>query len=148
MQELIIQTKSMCNTTKDKISLLANLSALYMQTIKDINWVGFYLHKNGKLHLGPFQGKVACTEIEIGKGVCGTAFEKKLMLNVEDVHKFDGHIACDSASNSEIVVPLISNGKRIGILDIDSTSFNRFNQEDEKILEEIAKIISLALLSD
>ena len=148
MQELIIQTKSMCNTTKDKISLLANLSALYMQTIKDINWVGFYLYKNGKLHLGPFQGKVACTEIEIGKGVCGTAFEKKLMLNVEDVHKFDGHIACDSASNSEIVVPLISNGKRIGVLDIDSTSFNRFNQEDEKILEEIAKIISSALLSD
>ena len=148
MQELIIQTKSMCNTTKDKISLLANLSALYMQTIKDINWVGFYLYKNGKLHLGPFQGKVACTEIEIGKGVCGTAFEKKLMLNVEDVHKFDGHIACDSASNSEIVVPLISNGKRIGVLDIDSTSFNRFNQEDEKMLEEIAKIISSALLSD
>ena len=148
MDTFLAQLESLCSGNQSNISMLSNAAALLNEYLDDINWVGFYLYKNGKLHLGPFQGKVACTEIEIGKGVCGTAFEKKLMLNVENVHKFEGHIACDSASNSEIVVPLISNGKRIGVLDIDSTSFNRFNQEDEKILEEIAKIISSALLSD
>ena len=142
MNYLLNQLNELCKNTNNNISLLANASALLNEYFTNINWVGFYLYSGGKLVLGPFQGKVACTEIPIGKGVCGTAFKKKLLTNVSDVHMFAGHIACDAASNSEIVVPLIYEGKRFGVLDIDSPVYSRFNDEDEIILEEVAKIIS------
>lgn len=142
MKELVKQIEAMCKTTKDKLSMLSNVSALLNQTIKDINWVGFYLYKDNQLHLGPFQGKVACTLIDIGKGVCGTSFDKKMLLNIKNVHEFEGHIACDQNTNSEIVIPLVYKTKRFGVLDIDSISYNRFATEDEIILEEVANIIS------
>lgn len=120
---------------------LANASALLNEELEDLNWVGFYTIKDGKLVLGPFQGKVACTIIQIGKGVCGVAVQEDKTQQVPDVHKFPGHIACDSASNSEIVVPLHRNGKVWGVLDIDSPKFARFDEQDKTGLEMIAKTI-------
>lgn len=120
---------------------LANASALLNEELEDLNWVGFYTIKDGKLVLGPFQGKVACTIIQIGKGVCGVAVQEDKTQLVPDVHKFPGHIACDSASNSEIVVPLHRNGKVWGVLDIDSPTFARFDEQDKTGLEMIAKTI-------
>ena len=121
---------------------LANASALLNQGLKEINWVGFYLMEGETLILGPFQGKPACTEIQVGKGVCGTAVERDAVVRVEDVHQFPGHIACDSASNSEIVLPIYKHDEIVAVLDIDSPSFNRFSEEDEKILNEITDYIS------
>ena len=118
---------------------LANASALLNQGLKEINWVGFYLMEGETLILGPFQGKPACTEIQVGKGVCGTAVERDAVVRVEDVHQFPGHIACDSESNSEIVIPLIKGNQLYGVLDLDSTSFSRFSKEDQIIFEEISK---------
>lgn len=126
----------------DNIAMLANISACLWQELKDINWVGFYLYKNNELVLGPFQGKVACTHIPIQKGVCGTSAYNKATIIVEDVHQFPGHIACDSASNSEIVIPLIKENTLIGVLDIDSSKFKRFNRNDKILFEQIAQIIS------
>jgi len=120
---------------------MANASALLWENLKDINWAGFYIMDNGELMLGPFQGKTACIRIALGKGVCGTAAEQDKTLRVEDVHEFPGHIACDCASNSEIVVPLHKNGEVIGVLDIDSPSIGRFSAEDEAGLIEFAKIL-------
>ena len=124
---------------------LANASALLNEKLEGINWVGFYTIKNGRLVLGPFQGKVACTIIPIGKGVCGTAARTDSTQLVPDVHKFPGHIACDSASNSEIVIPMHRNGEVFGVLDIDSPLFNRFTEEDRKGLEEFARILEKTL---
>ena len=112
-----------------------------MQNFDDISWAGFYLLKNEELILGPFQGKIACTNIPLTKGVCGKAASSKETVLVEDVHQFEGHIACDSESNSEIVVPLIKNNQLYGVLDLDSTSFGRFSKEDQIIFEEIAEIL-------
>ena len=112
------------------VSVLANASALLMEALPDVNWCGFYLYRDGKLVLGPFQGKIACTEIDMGKGVCGTAAEREEAVLVEDVRLFDGHIACDSASRSEIVVPIHRMGKLFGVLDIDSPLCGRFSEED------------------
>ena len=120
---------------------LANISALLLNTIEDINWAGFYLIKENKLVLGPFQGKPACIEIPVGKGVCGTAIARDEVITVKDVHSFEGHIACDSASNSEIVLPIHSEGKAIGVLDIDSTSLGRFSQEDEEGLSRLVRML-------
>lgn len=120
---------------------LANASALLNSSLKDINWVGFYTIKDNKLVLGPFQGKVACTIIQMGKGVCGTAAATDTTQLVPDVHKFSGHIACDSASNSEIVIPMHRNGEVFGVLDIDSPLFDRFSEEDRKGLESFVKIL-------
>lgn len=142
MEELIKQLEALCEGSQNNISLLSNASALLNEFLDDINWVGFYLIDNDRLVLGPFQGKVACTQIAIGKGVCGTAYQNKALLNVDNVHNFPGHIACDSRSNSEIVIPLIYNGKRYGVLDIDSTSFSRFTYQDEVILQQAADIIA------
>lgn len=142
MENLIPQLEALCEGSQNNISLLSNASALLNEFLDDINWVGFYLIDNDKLVLGPFQGKVACTQIAIGKGVCGTAYQNKALLNVDNVHNFPGHIACDSRSNSEIVIPLIHNGKRYGVLDIDSTSFSRFTYQDEVILQQAADIIA------
>ena len=124
---------------------LANASALLNEKLDDINWVGFYTIKDGRLVLGPFQGKVACTIIPIGKGVCGTAVAEDRTQLVPDVHKFAGHIACDSASNSEIVVPMHRKGAVFGVLDIDSPLFGRFTEEDRAGLEEFVRILEKSL---
>lgn len=139
---LIEQAKSLIESESDLIANLSNISALLNDFFTDINWVGFYLLKENELVLGPFQGKIACTRIPIGKGVCGTAAAVKKTQIVDDVHKFSGHIACDSASNSEIVVCLYSDKKLVGVLDIDSPLFSRFNETDGKYLEQLAEILS------
>lgn len=128
------------------IANLANASALLFEALDNVNWAGFYLMEGGKLVLGPFQGKTACIEIPVGKGVCGTAVLKDQTQLVYDVHLFEGHIACDSASNSEIVIPLHKNGEVVGVLDIDSPTVGRFTQEDKSGLEEFAKIIEQEVL--
>ena len=124
-----------------KISNLANAAALIYTTLEDINWAGFYLLEGNTLVLGPFGGKPACIEIPVGRGVCGTAVAKKETLVVDDVHSFAGHIACDSASKSEIVVPIFSRGEVVGVLDIDSPNHARFGEADKEGLEAIVRII-------
>ncbi|RXJ09613.1 GAF domain-containing protein [Lelliottia nimipressuralis] len=119
------------------LATLANTSALLFERLSDVNWAGFYLLEGETLVLGPFQGKLACVRIPVGRGVCGTAVAQNQVQRVEDVHAFDGHIACDSASNSEIVLPLTVKNQIIGILDIDSTVFGRFSAEDEQGLREL-----------
>ena len=132
---LIAQLEALSESSKNYVPLLSNASALIYENLKDLNWAGFYLVRNDALLLGPFQGKVACVNIAKGKGVCGTAFEKDETQLVRNVHEFPGHIACDSASNSEIVVPIHEDGKVVAVLDIDSPLLNRFNEEDQKGLE-------------
>lgn len=124
---------------------LANASALLWQNLEDINWAGFYQWIDGILVLGPFQGKPACIQIPLGKGVCGKAAAEERVLRVENVHEFPGHIACDSASNSEIVLPLYRLGKIWGVLDIDSPLFSRFSQEDEAQLGLISELLGKML---
>lgn len=141
---LSAQLKSLLEGEHDTIANLANASAALHSNLSDINWVGFYLVKNGELLLGPFQGNVACVHIAFGKGVCGTAAQQDATQRVENVHEFSGHIACDCASNSEIVIPLHKDGKVVAVLDIDSPSLARFTVEDQKGLEECAKIIESA----
>ena len=133
------QMREFSEDVKCAVTNLSNASALIFDTVKDLNWAGFYLMRDGRLILGPFQGKPACTEIMIGKGVCGTAVEKDETLRVEDVHQFPGHIACDCASNSEIVIPLHVNGSLYGVLDIDSPVLGRFSEEDQTGLEKFTK---------
>ena len=120
---------------------LANASALLWDSLDRINWAGFYKMENGALILGPFQGKPACIRIEVGKGVCGTAVAENATQRVPDVHAFPGHIACDSASNSEIVVPIRVDGKVWGVLDIDSPNFHRFSPEDQAGLEAFVRVL-------
>ena len=127
------------------IANLANASALLWQELPNLNWAGFYLLEGNTLILGPFQGKPACIEIPVGKGVCGTAVKENRTLVVPDVHQFPGHIACDCASNSEIVVPICKNGEIIGVLDIDSPLFDRFSEEDRVGLEAFVKALEKAL---
>jgi len=134
-QLVIKQLKALLEGEKNAIANLANASALLNQFLDRINWVGFYLEEEGELVLGPFQGLPACVRIPFGKGVCGTAASKQETVRVEDVHLFPGHIACDAASQSEIVVPMIKNGRLIGVLDIDSPEKNRFDEIDEKYLQ-------------
>lgn len=123
------------------IPLMSNVSAILMEMLSDLNWAGFYLMKDGQLVLGPFQGKVACIHIAVGKGVCGTAVAEDKTQLVEDVHAFPGHIACDGASNSEIVVPIHHNGEIVGVLDIDSPKLSRFTEEDRDGLELIVSTL-------
>jgi GAF domain-containing protein len=123
------------------IANMANAASLLYNTLEDLNWAGFYLMENGILVLGPFMGKPACIEIPVGKGVCGTAVAENRSQLVYDVHQFPGHIACDSASNSEIVIPLRKEGEIIGVLDIDSPIIGRFSEADKLGLEEFAKIL-------
>ena len=123
------------------ITLYANISALIFDTLEDLNWAGFYLMRDGELVLGPFQGKTACMRIPVGKGVCGTAVKEDRVIRVDDVHRFKGHIACDCASNSEIVLPVRKNGQIIGVLDIDSPVLSRFSTADEEGLKQIVKVI-------
>jgi GAF domain-containing protein len=126
---------------EDMIANMANLSAAINEFLNGINWVGFYIMRNGELVLGPFQGKPACVRIKIGDGVCGRAVEKKKTLVVPNVHEFPGHIACDSNTNSEIVVPIEREDDIIGVLDIDSTELNRFDEIDAKYLKRITNLI-------
>lgn len=144
-EDLIKQTETFCENCNDKLSFLANMSALINEAMDDINWVGFYLYKDDQLHLGPFQGKVACELLDLEKGVCGTAFSRKTLLNVANVHEFPGHIACDSASKSELVVPLIYQNRRLGVLDMDSPAYDRFTYEDEETMSRVADLIAEAL---
>lgn len=125
----------------DIVANLSNTSAFLNSAFDDINWIGFYLLKGDTLVLGPFQGNVACVRIPLGSGVCGTSAQSKKVLRVEDVHQFSGHIACDANSNSEIVLPIIVDEQVVGVLDIDSPSFNRFTQEDESLLKDVVKVI-------
>ena len=125
---------------RDWIANLANVSALLMQELGDVNWAGFYLLKDGELVLGPFQGKPACVRIALGKGVCGTAAERRASIVVRDVHEFPGHIACDAASQSEIVVPLFDGDNLIGVWDVDSPDIARFDDEDRIGMERLAGI--------
>ena len=139
------QLEALIEDTEWDISIMANASALIWDALEDINWAGFYIMRNGHLELGPFQGKAACVRIGIGKGVCGTAvLENKTQL-VPDVHEFPGHIACDSASNSEIVIPIHSGESIYGVLDIDSPLKGRFTEDDSDGLEALVKIIEKRL---
>ena len=133
--------ESLVEGVPHKIANLANASALLFETLDSVNWAGFYLLENNKLILGPFQGKTACIEIPIGRGVCGTAALKRETQLVKNVHEFEGHIACDSASNSEIVIPIFQSGKVVGVLDIDSPEIERFDENDRLGLERFVKIL-------
>ncbi|MCR5249919.1 MAG: GAF domain-containing protein [Lachnospiraceae bacterium] len=138
---LIRQVRELCEDGLWDITLYANLSALLFDSLEELNWAGFYLMRNGELQLGPFQGKPACMRIPVGKGVCGTAVKEKRIQRVADVHAFPGHIACDSASASEIVLPLFRDGEVFGVLDIDSPVKDRFDEKDEEGLRRIAALI-------
>lgn len=139
------QVEALFNGEDNLIAAMANFSALINEHLDDINWAGFYLTEGEQLILGPFQGKVACTRIPMGKGVCGTAAQMDKTLRVADVHQFAGHIACDSASNSEIVIPIHRGGAVIGVLDIDSPSLSRFDEADQIGLELSVKSFEKAL---
>lgn len=134
------QAEGLLSVSSQRISNAANLSALLFSEVPDISWVGFYFLQGDKLWLGPFQGKPACVEIEMGKGVCGTSAARRETLRVDNVNTFDGHIVCDMDSQSEVVVPLIKNGDVIGVLDVDSTSLNRFSEADAKAFTDLAQI--------
>jgi GAF domain-containing protein len=142
---LSAQMKALAEDEKWFVPMLANASAIIYDNMEDLNWAGFYIMRDGALVLGPFQGKVACINIPLGKGVCGTAAQNDETLVVEDVHQFPGHIACDSASNSEIVVPIHKDGKVVGVLDIDSPKLARFNQDDKVGLERFVNAIEEAI---
>ena len=138
--ELARDLTALLSGERDLIANAANTSALIYGALPDLNWAGFYLYKSGELVLGPFQGKPACVRIAIGKGVCGTAAARRETVRVEDVHAFPGHIACDSASNSEIVIPLVRGDELLGVLDLDSPKLGRFAAVDQRGLEALAKI--------
>lgn len=142
---LILTLEALLEDEHDLIANLANASALLYQSIPDINWAGFYLYKNDELILGPFQGKIACMHIPMGKGVCGTCAAQRKTLKIDDVHQFSGHIACDSHSNSEIVIPLIKENTLLGVLDIDSPSFSRFSEDDEILLNQFVDVLVSSL---
>ena len=136
------QLRALTEDVPYQISNLANAAALLWQALPEINWVGFYKLMDGKLVLSPFQGKPACIEIPVGKGVCGTAAQRGETVRVGNVHEFPGHIACDSASNSEIVLPIFSGASLWGVLDIDSPVLNRFTEKDERGLTEIIAVLN------
>lgn len=139
--QLAAQLSSLLAGERDLIANAANFSSLIFHSLPDLNWAGFYFEKDGELVLGPFQGQPACVRIKIGQGVCGAGAAKCETVIVPNVHEFPGHIACDSASNSEIVVPLMKGSKLIGVLDLDSPSKSRFDQEDARGLEGLVRIL-------
>ena len=147
-QELLTQTKALISDEIDPIANMANISALLFDALEQVNWLGFYRIIEDQLVLGPFQGKVACIRIPLGKGVCGTAAQTKTTQRINDVHQFDGHIACDATTNAEIVIPVQLNGDIIAVLDIDSTSFERFDQQDQVGLEAIVKVFEQSLVQN
>jgi len=144
--QLAAQLSSLLAGERDLIANAANFSSLIFHSLPDLNWAGFYFLKNGELVLGPFQGQPACVRIKIGQGVCGTAAAKRKTVVVPNVHEFPGHIACDSASNSEIVVPIIKDEKLIGVVDLDSPIAARFNNEDAAGLEQLVRIFGQSMV--
>jgi GAF domain-containing protein len=139
-KELALQLRGLLNGERDAVANAANMSALLYHTLADVNWVGFYFLKGGELVVGPFQGKPACVRIALGRGVCGTAAAARHSMVVPDVHAFPGHIACDAASRSELVVPLILGDAVVGVLDLDSPLPGRFDEEDRAGCEQLAPI--------
>jgi len=140
--QILPQIKSLINPDEPIISNLSNVTAAFKEAFNKISWVGFYLLKDDKLYLGPFQGKAACTIIKVGSGVCGKSALEKETIIVENVDEFPGHIACDAGSKSEIVVPLLKNKKLFGVLDLDSYNYSSFNQIDKKYLENICVLLT------
>ena len=140
-QTILRQLESLAASSRDPVALMANTAALLYHGMADVNWAGFYLVKDGVLLLGPFQGNVACVTIQKGKGVCGTAWAEDRLQLVPDVHQFPGHIACDSASNSEIVIPVHNRGRVYGVLDIDSPVRGRFDENDRDGLESLVSVL-------
>jgi L-methionine (R)-S-oxide reductase len=138
-RELELEFAGLLAGERDGLANCANLAALIYHALPDLNWAGFYFARGSELVLGPFQGKVACVRIELGRGVCGTAAQRRETLIVPDVHAFPGHIACDAASRSEIVVPLLRSGRALGVLDLDSPIEGRFDREDANGLEALAE---------
>lgn len=138
--ELLQQAQALLSGQRDRIANAANLSSLLFHALNDVNWVGFYFSRGDHLMVGPFQGKPACVRIPLGKGVCGTAAATRQVQRVADVHAFDGHIACDVNSRSEIVLPLMLHGEVIGVLDLDSPLPDRFSETDETLLRQISEI--------
>jgi GAF domain-containing protein len=143
--ELRRDLRALLSGERDLVANAANTAALIFGALPDLNWAGFYLYKEGELVLGPFQGKPACVRIAMGKGVCGTAAARRETIRVEDVHAFPGHIACDSASNSELVVPLVRGDDLLGVLDLDSPKLARFQASDARGLEALANIFVASL---
>jgi GAF domain-containing protein len=140
-RELIDQLAAVFSDERDGLANTANMAALLYQALPDLNWAGFYFLRAGELVLGPFQGKVACVRIAVGRGVCGTAARQQKTIVVPDVHEFPGHIACDAASRSEIVVPLVHNGRLLGVLDVDSPRVARFDPADAAGLEAAVELL-------
>jgi L-methionine (R)-S-oxide reductase len=140
-REIGVQLSGLFSGERDGLANTANMCALLYQMLPDVNWVGFYFLRGGELVLGPFQGKVACVRIPLGRGVCGTAAARKETLVVPDVNEFPGHIACDVSSRSEIVVPLVWDGHLVGVLDLDSPNLSRFDREDREGLEAAAILL-------
>lgn len=145
-KSLLRQVKTLLDKDDKQISNLSNFIAALKQTFEKISWAGFYIAEGENLYLGPFQGKVACTNIRLGQGVCGTAAKKKESIIVEDVNKFPGHIFCDADSKSEIVIPVFTKNDLYGVLDLDSASFAAFNETDKKYLEEMCLFLSEKIL--
>ena len=142
MKNLVVnQVKSLVNKDLPLVSNLSNISAILNQ-LENLNWCGFYFVKDNTLYLGPFQGEPACTVIQFGRGVCGTAFKEKKTIIVDNVNDFEGHIACSTLSKSEIVVPIIKDGEVKAVIDIDSPIYNRFSKDDKMMLEEVANFLS------
>lgn len=141
-RQLAQQLRGLFDGETDMIANAANMSALIYQALPDLNWAGLYLLKGEQLVLGPFQGKPACVRIPVGRGVCGAAIERRSSVLVEDVHAFPGHIACDSASRSELVVPIFRDGEPIGVIDLDSPRPSRFDTDDQAGMEQIAEIFA------
>jgi GAF domain-containing protein len=139
---LINAIENLLETEHNELSILANCAALIKTFVKNINWAGFYLLKNELLILGPFQGKLACNPIRVGSGVCGKCVEARATIVVGNVHEFEGHIPCDEATNSEIVIPIFIDDEIYGVLDLDSKMFNRFSTVDRRFLEQITVIIA------
>jgi GAF domain-containing protein len=144
--DLLSQAKGLLHDEHDLIANAANFSALLYHSLPDVNWVGFYFMKGGELLVGPFQGKPACVHIALGKGVCGTAAQKRETLLVLDVNQFPGHIFCDGDSRSELVVPLIRKGEVLGVLDLDSPKFARFDAQDQKGVEALVAVFLHSLI--
>lgn len=143
-EAILKDVRALIEGEPDWIANTANVAAVLFESLKDVNWAGFYFLQGDELVLGPFQGRPACVRIAVGRGVCGTAVSRRETLVVPDVHEFPGHIACDSASNSEVVVPLVRDGRVIGVLDIDSPKTGRFDAEDGRGLEAVAKVLVAA----
>jgi L-methionine (R)-S-oxide reductase len=140
-REINVQLAGLFTGERNGLANAANMCALLYQMLPDVNWVGFYFMQGGELVLGPFQGNVACVRIALGRGVCGTAAERRQILVVPDVNEFPGHIACDAASRSEIVLPLVQDGRLLGVLDLDSPKLSRFDHEDREGLQAASKLL-------